>query len=491
MKKILILILSLCIYKINAQQSYSYSESGFQQLEEIFREPQYIKTNIIEGLPKNITELEENEINEIIYNPNNKELYKYNGIKEWLRGTLTNISPEQFFKTMHAYLKHQNVKIAFTSKENEELLRDNIPLIKKSFNRNNPPENYEPQFNEDEELIDISEQYKQVIYAGDATIYEPIFKTEDQPLIKKISINSDDKIYCIGDIHGYFRNLIFNLDYLSKKNILNFENLKLKANNYLIFSGDYADRGSAGIETIFMVLLLKLFNPNQVFLVKGNHEEFNFIPLIPQNEKSITTEIAHQFLSSETKHISTVLLNYLELVYSSLPYYLIAENSQNEKQSLLICHGDNKSNWNDIYPSYMFFNQELAQTPSHRGPNLIIRNSKFISKELRKKGISIMIKGHDHTMPKNVQFGSMQKPNAKQNIKGKPIINPILPYTISVENIRKPSLGAVNIGTKKFPIIVNISGSMQGIAYYPTMVEIKPDKRFSCGWNYKIINSIQ
>jgi len=42
---------------------------------------------------------------------------------------------------------------------------------------------------------------------------------------------------------------------------------------YLVFCGDYTDRGRYGVEVLYTLLRLKLANPDQVFLARGNHEE--------------------------------------------------------------------------------------------------------------------------------------------------------------------------------------------------------------------------
>jgi protein phosphatase len=71
----------------------------------------------------------------------------------------------------------------------------------------------------------------------------------------------------IGDIHG---------DLESLKHILHEEQLleeKMKGNEtYLVFLGDYGDRGPSSPEVFYIVLSLKEIFPDRVILLQGNHE---------------------------------------------------------------------------------------------------------------------------------------------------------------------------------------------------------------------------
>jgi predicted phosphodiesterase len=84
---------------------------------------------------------------------------------------------------------------------------------------------------------------------------EEIFKSE--PLMLHI----EAPIVIVGDLHGHFLDLI--------------RILKLKQcppyTKYL-FLGDYVDKGEFSTETISLILLLKVFYPNHVYAIRGNHE---------------------------------------------------------------------------------------------------------------------------------------------------------------------------------------------------------------------------
>jgi len=71
----------------------------------------------------------------------------------------------------------------------------------------------------------------------------------------------------VSDLHGNLESLIL---ILKETNFLQKANQKDKP--FLIFLGDYGDRGVYSAEVYFIVLKLKLLFPEQVILMRGNHE---------------------------------------------------------------------------------------------------------------------------------------------------------------------------------------------------------------------------
>ena len=71
----------------------------------------------------------------------------------------------------------------------------------------------------------------------------------------------------VGDLHGDLESLIH---ILKEANVLQKVNQNKEA--VLIFLGDYGDRGSYSAEVYHVVLKLKLLFPQQVVLMRGNHE---------------------------------------------------------------------------------------------------------------------------------------------------------------------------------------------------------------------------
>ena len=83
----------------------------------------------------------------------------------------------------------------------------------------------------------------------------------------------DGKVVIVGDIHGQFYDLVAMLRKLKGRS---------DQNQKILFLGDYVDRGNYGPEVALYLFCLKLKSPNDIFLLRGNHESrdmaesFNF-----------------------------------------------------------------------------------------------------------------------------------------------------------------------------------------------------------------------
>lgn len=78
-------------------------------------------------------------------------------------------------------------------------------------------------------------------------------------------------IKIFGDIHGQYSDLMRFFDLWGTPT----DSLKdgdIESFDYL-FLGDYVDRGSNSLETILLLLALKAKYPDQIHLLRGNHED--------------------------------------------------------------------------------------------------------------------------------------------------------------------------------------------------------------------------
>ena len=87
---------------------------------------------------------------------------------------------------------------------------------------------------------------------------------EDQPMVLRV----DAPIKVFGDIHGQYQDLMRFFDLWSTPS----ETGDIECFDYL-FLGDYVDRGSHSLETICLLMALKVKYPDKIHLLRGNHED--------------------------------------------------------------------------------------------------------------------------------------------------------------------------------------------------------------------------
>jgi len=79
------------------------------------------------------------------------------------------------------------------------------------------------------------------------------------------SPNKEPHVTVCGDTHGQFYDVL---------NIFKINGYPHKHNPY-VFNGDFVDRGSFSVEVILTFLLFKMYDPECIYLTRGNHETKN------------------------------------------------------------------------------------------------------------------------------------------------------------------------------------------------------------------------
>lgn len=94
------------------------------------------------------------------------------------------------------------------------------------------------------------------------------------PFAQKLQVGPNQKLFVHGDYHGDIHSLLAMLEELNQRKFL--EGFTIRdPNTHLLFLGDYTDRGVYGAEVIYTLIRLKLSNPQQVHMARGNHEDLS------------------------------------------------------------------------------------------------------------------------------------------------------------------------------------------------------------------------
>jgi len=143
-----------------------------------------------------------------------------------------------------------------------------------------------------------------------------------EPYVEKVDLKVNDEIIIHGDIHSF----IAELDELEQKGYFYPSSFKLKnKNTKLLFLGDYVDRGFYGSEVIYTLLRLKISNPENVIIVRGNHED-----------QCICNR--YGFLE-ELKTTFDIDKNNIDKVYNLYNFFPVAVYIGHNHNYLQCCHG--------------------------------------------------------------------------------------------------------------------------------------------------------
>lgn len=162
-----------------------------------------------------------------------------------------------------------------------------------------------------------------------------------QPYTQKLVLPPQTTLLMHGDLHGDMRSVRYFLKELLQQGIIRSDFTIIKPDHYILFLGDYTDRGLYGAEVLYSILRLKAANPTQCVLVRGNHEDLyiNIHYGFMQEVKEKFGELAPDLFS----HIC----NWYEL----LPAVLFVGSQKNPNEFIQCCHGGIEIGYN---PAQLF-----------------------------------------------------------------------------------------------------------------------------------------
>jgi hypothetical protein len=153
--------------------------------------------------------------------------------------------------------------------------------------------------------------------------------------IAKISVEPDSKIVFFGDLHGDIQALSRMLCKLLHEGFIDAQFRIIDPKNRIIFLGDFVDYGRYGADTFALAMKLRIQNPRQVFLCRGNHEDEITYHSHAGPSNNFGKELFHRYGSLGNK-LGRRILGAFEL----LPLAIFIEfTAQPEKGFIQCCHG--------------------------------------------------------------------------------------------------------------------------------------------------------
>jgi protein phosphatase len=208
-----------------------------------------------------------------------------------------------------------------------------------------------------------------------------------------VELKPQGEALIVSDLHGDLESLI---QILKESNFLH--KMSRASHTILVFLGDYGDRGEYSKEVYYAVLKLKLLFPEQIILMRGNHEGPEDLMPSPHDlpmEFQIKFGEKWDEAYSKIRHLFAYLYNaviveerYL-IIHGGIPYKaktvkdLAYAQATHPKQSFL-----EEVLWSD--PSGMV--EEVSASP--RGAGRLF-GEKVTSEALRRFNVKILIRGHE------------------------------------------------------------------------------------------------
>ncbi len=163
---------------------------------------------------------------------------------------------------------------------------------------------------------------------------EAVSKTNkkiDAALMGFLVIPSSANIYFIGDLHGDYGPIKALMNQLTAEGKFDPKTNKLGPDEYVIFLGDYIDRGEENLEVITYLTSFLIDNPKQVFLLRGNHECWDMAKQPTSFLRLLEKDFTNQILAKE------MIQNFLK-AFGRMPVLLFIQHG-NKKNRFVATHG--------------------------------------------------------------------------------------------------------------------------------------------------------
>ena len=149
-----------------------------------------------------------------------------------------------------------------------------------------------------------------------------------KPYAQRLMVNPDDQLIMHGDLHGDIHSVCAFLKQLQDDKVIDDHFKIIKPQTYLLFLGDYVDRGKHGTEVLYTILRLKMANPEKCILVRGNHETEDI-----SRDHGFKEELEKKYGNNATS-----LFSFVCKLYELLPVVLFVDKKELQ-ECIQCCHG--------------------------------------------------------------------------------------------------------------------------------------------------------
>ena len=230
----------------------------------------------------------------------------------------------------------------------------------------------------------------------------------------KNKVDEPCNVTVIGDMHGNYLDFSRIIaDLIDNENEILTNDLRLRPGNRIVVLGDFVDRGPQGLELSLFLFLLKILNPETVTILKGNHECYSMTSVYGFRDE-LVDKIGRDLLPSVYGRL-ICLFSFLPEVYClkicgkkfqfshggwSDSFDFTEFIDEEHPMFKMTFNGDpslelSPFQWNDISPY-------ISSLENVRGRGSLYPVRDII--DLMGNDIDAIFKGHDHYMPKNIQF---------------------------------------------------------------------------------------
>lgn len=130
------------------------------------------------------------------------------------------------------------------------------------------------------DYFNISDTDSLNLYTFHDLLFEQVKLREQQNLpgrqVARLLINEPISLYVFGDIQGEFHSLLRSLTFLKEQQIIDDSLTIIRPHTYIIFNGNFIDRAPYSIECLYTIMLLLKQNEEQVFYIRGTHEDNDY-----------------------------------------------------------------------------------------------------------------------------------------------------------------------------------------------------------------------